>query len=521
MKKTILVLSAIAAVAFFIRVYPHFNQVFTADGVFFMDTDCWYHLRMAEYTAAHYPQVMTWDYYAEYPTGAAPYFRPLLSYLIATIGMIAGLGHPSAGLLHTIGAWLPPVFFLAVIPLVYWLAVLVFKNQFVGYLGAALAAVMPSELLHRSVLGFTDQHILEVIFGLLIIISLVKLEQTKKYIWLLLLGGSLGLMLLTWTGAIIWVGIVVLWLAVSFIIFRPKLFLPIFAFLGIGTFLILFFIFPAAFEAVVRQLKFGIGTEIAEWQPMTVPGMINYFGLACLFALAGLYYAVKDRLSVAFLTFTVFWVVYMGFAQRWTYYTTIPISLLAASGIYRLAGHFNKVNSAIVTAVLLVALSLINNNIFLAKLGPLPITSNWYKASVWLKENTPEPVVGDRAEYSVLTWWNYGNFISCIGHRVPLTNSDMDVYELNSRRPSYKFLVAQTDAEAEQYIAGLNVRYVIIDNAMADYSFQSIVRLALNTGDWQPLQAESEVYRMYNNDVTPYFTLIHREGDVKIFERNQ
>jgi hypothetical protein len=95
----------------------------------------------------------------------------------------------------------------------------------------------------------------------------------------------------------------------------------------------------------------------------------------------------------------------------------------------------------------------------------------------------------------------------------------MNVYALNSPRPSYKFLTAQSDAEAEEYIRDLDVRYVIINDWMPDFEFKSIVALAWQTTEWEPLQENSMVYRLYHDEETAHYRLVHREGTVKVFVR--
>ena len=107
----------------------------------------------------------------------------------------------------------------------------------------------------------------------------------------------------------------------------------------------------------------------------------------------------------------------------------------------------------------------------------------WYASLDWMRKNTPEPL-GDAnayyalykapgepggfvypdSAYGVLSWWDYGYWISLIGRRIPFSNPGT-----SATRGEAKFLMAPDEAAAEQSIKDINIRYIVIDNEIASW----------------------------------------------------
>jgi hypothetical protein len=120
------------------------------------------------------------------------------------------------------------------------------------------------------------------------------------------------------------------------------------------------------------------------------------------------------------------------------------------------------------------------NLICYLKTGPLPEGSanyDWYEALSWIKENTPDPCVDyyvsfprdktyPESAYSVMSWCDYGNWITCIAHRIPVANN------INSKQTNSQvaatFFITSNESEANEIADAFDVRYVVSDFPMAD-----------------------------------------------------
>jgi len=120
--------------------------------------------------------------------------------------------------------------------------------------------------------------------------------------------------------------------------------------------------------------------------------------------------------------------------------------------------------------------------------------NNWYEALTWMKGNTPEPGLDYYAlyeeppfnetankyevynypepAYSVISWWDYGHWITRIGRRIPVANPlGQDgiggPYRENTPGASV-FFIANNEPAANEIADALDVKYVVSDFMMAD-----------------------------------------------------
>jgi len=111
-------------------------------------------------------------------------------------------------------------------------------NRWVGVISAALVAILPGEFLHRSLLGFTDHHVAEVLFSAVCILFLIMAIKrarereisfghllsrdwstiTKPIVYTLLAGVFLGIYLLSWQGGLLFIFIIFAYLVIQFIV---------------------------------------------------------------------------------------------------------------------------------------------------------------------------------------------------------------------------------------------------------------------------------------------------------------
>lgn len=230
-------LAIFAGIALYLRIILPYDQVFSDEWIKFTGIDAYYHMRLVDNIVFNFPNLTSFDPYFLYPNDAGAGGIHFFNWLLAGIIWVIGLGSPTQHTIDVIGAYFPAVLAaLTVIP-VYFIGKALF-NRWVGVLSAALISVMSGEFLGRSILGFTDQHIAEVLFTtttiLFLILALKSARQrqltlsdlkrrdwakaTKPIIYSLLAGFFLAIYLLTWMGALLFTFIIAGYLVIQFII---------------------------------------------------------------------------------------------------------------------------------------------------------------------------------------------------------------------------------------------------------------------------------------------------------------
>jgi dolichyl-diphosphooligosaccharide--protein glycosyltransferase len=173
-------LTAIFAIALYIRAVLPYKSVFLADGtVRFGGNDPWYHMRIVDYILHNYPHTLTYDAFTEFPYGHFQHYGPLYDQAIAFISIVLGLGHPSAHLVNTVGAYFPTVLGALVVIPVYFIGKHL-HNRGTGLLAALIIATLPGQFLSRSLLGFTDHHVAETLFSTATILFLMLALRSAR-----------------------------------------------------------------------------------------------------------------------------------------------------------------------------------------------------------------------------------------------------------------------------------------------------------------------------------------------------
>jgi asparagine N-glycosylation enzyme membrane subunit Stt3 len=140
-------LTLIVGVAVILRSLGQVSSVFFNGQVIFRETDPFYQMRIVENMAHNGLSILRWDYFAQYPNGAAEGYGPVIGWVTNITARIIS-ANPSGYLVDTIAAWLPPVAAGLICIVVYFLGKEVFRSRFVALIGAGLIAIIPSELFH-------------------------------------------------------------------------------------------------------------------------------------------------------------------------------------------------------------------------------------------------------------------------------------------------------------------------------------------------------------------------------------
>jgi len=229
-------LFVVFVVALYLRItLPYANSI-QAGSIIISDFDPYYHLRIGEYTIQHFPYVLAFDPYVDFPNGFWIGWPPLYDFLASAYAMVAmALFHVD----YQVGvATFPAVLgALAILP-VYYITKLVFDWK-AGIVAAALLTVIPANLL-RSMVGNLNHHVAaEVLFpALLLLFFMLALKGQLTFFKVrslafnredkrtLLCAGLAGVfitaLLLTWLGSFLFLGIIVAFAIVQYIIHHVK-----------------------------------------------------------------------------------------------------------------------------------------------------------------------------------------------------------------------------------------------------------------------------------------------------------
>jgi len=246
---------AFFCISMYLRTGPMHDLIFLDGGVVFHGNDPWYHMRLIENLVQHFPHRISFDAYTIFPTGMEVQFSPFFDWLAGFVIWVAGAGHPSVETIETIGAYYPAVLGALVTVPVYFIGRTLF-NRTAGLLAAGLIAIMPGEFFFRSVLGFTDHHVAEVLFSTtLVMFLLLALKSArekgisfhsfnpakcrnmikartwrssikcpdwqslrKPLLFAILAGVMLSVYLLSWVGGILFIFIVFVYLIIQYVV---------------------------------------------------------------------------------------------------------------------------------------------------------------------------------------------------------------------------------------------------------------------------------------------------------------
>jgi len=240
-----LIIAIFIGISFYIRgiiPYERGSQLM-AEGLTFAMDDAVFHMRLVENTIANYPTRIFFDAFTRYPYGNQLHWGALFEQTIATIAIIAGWifdgGAPSQLTINTVGSFYPAVLgTLCVIP-VYFIGKELMGRK-AGIIAAGLTAILPGQFLSRSVLGFTDNHIAEVLFLTIAVMYFVRTLRRSEYLTFenfrngnssvmksgltnaTLTGIFLGLYILNWTAGVFFVVVFGIFIGVQFVIDHLK-----------------------------------------------------------------------------------------------------------------------------------------------------------------------------------------------------------------------------------------------------------------------------------------------------------
>ena len=294
-------------------------------------------MRLVDNVASHFPHLTQFDPYFIFPGGNAVTSLPFFHWIIAVLAWIFGGGHPTQHIIDMIGVYLPAIMgALTVIP-VFFIGKALF-NKWAGVLAAGLVAIFPGEFISRSMLGAADNPVAETLFTTIALAFLIYAIKTasqnqltfshilkrdwkiilKPLICSLFAGIFLGIYLITWQGALLFVFIIALYLIIQFIInhinHKSSDYLCIVSFITFLLALIILLINPYSSDISIAMIiaifiplvLYGISRFLSSkslstfYYPLTLVGIGVIAVVIVYLAAPGLFNSLLDKVKFVF-----------------------------------------------------------------------------------------------------------------------------------------------------------------------------------------------------------------------------
>ncbi len=159
----------LSAFALWIRVLS-MDQMITAAGVDLLGNDPWYNLRQVEQMVANFPSYAWFDAMTHFPHGETIYWGPLFISIISTLAILTGAATRPE--IMVVASWVPPLMAAAMVPVMYGIGAKM-ADWKTGLLSAGFITVVSGAYLYRSLFGFVDHHIAEVLFSTLFVLTYI------------------------------------------------------------------------------------------------------------------------------------------------------------------------------------------------------------------------------------------------------------------------------------------------------------------------------------------------------------
>lgn len=280
--------------------------------------------------------------------------------------------------------------------------------------------------------------------------------------------------------------------------------------------------FPSLYTGIPRLYRHGGGLTIAEAQPFFMmtgqfslyPAYLN-FALTFFFAILAyfiLLYRIINRDMDSFLPLIWGMVLYIALISqnRWAYYygvvcavyTSLVLDvILTRYKFYEhlhnlVTGYRHKISySSIVLCILLIIVVFYPTYTVAYEQSKAsgPLNYAWYESLTWMRNNTPNKDLYEKLyyfsttdthlnnTYGVMSWWDYGHWITAIAHRIPNANPFQQGIGGGSNPGASTFLLSTTEDDAIRISDELGTKYVITDIEMTMGKFHAIVAWAYDS----------------------------------------
>lgn len=248
----------------------------------------------------------------------------------------------------------------------------------------------------------------------------------------------------------------------------------------------------------------GMIGRIGEAEPLLfdmdtfIQVVFSWLGLNILLSLAGAAATInymrnqegrKRSALLFFLAWAVFSILLTLGQSRFLYISTIYMGSLISVLVFYALDFFQealeedgkKVPRALAVAlIVLLVLPTAIDGISFARNTPPAVAGDWYDSLSWLKENSnatsffADPK--ETPEYSVMSWWDYGNWILYLSERPVVANNFQSGVDDAVR--FYLADLAENETEATQIMDARGARYVFTDYSIVYGKLPSLAEWA-------------------------------------------
>jgi asparagine N-glycosylation enzyme membrane subunit Stt3 len=560
----VLILSIGLAILF--RVVLPFGNVFN-DGVQLNTPDGYLMVRYADC----WPDIPKYDYFLDYFEGSRVTIT-VWPTVIAIVARLTGLTNMESA------AVLPPLLFLLTLIPVYVIGRTLF-NKWTAVGAVAIFCLLPGDLLNRTMLGAADYHAWEIflaanVMSLVIlaiynykdVVHCVAYSVSAVVLWLVYWAswpGALWLVFVLGIAFAVWLYVTtkrrVLWILYTAVLVwiagMVFYFMPVKAMFYLNEMIKMFSLNLGATVTEEMSLFFSFGKFDLNTSWL-------YFGVTLYFALIGLgwmvYRYVKERKAVdlVFLIWTLVSLAMMICRRRYDYYFAINAAIVASFVMVAVAQYLsiskaNKIKIAVVV-LMAVCLPLIRADVYISTADTY-MSQGWRDATQFLRaekekydmkqypytmkimgvevfnwvsynvERLDSYYTGDKYNYGVFSWWDYGYWI--------IEESHLPTYCEGSERDLEGSILVATDPErALASLRTLKMRYVVVGQEMLTTKWYPIskgkiapaLEMSVTYGTSLPWgtvrQEDTLVYKLVNAEEVQGFKRVFLSENVTVYE---
>lgn len=459
-KKLLVIIISLISISFLIHSLPFF--IMDKSSYNFYDTDSWYTIRQIELIKQNQP--LNFDLLAEYPQGKSIDWGIFEAYLGYSLSYFS---NNPIDIFNTSG-FISPILLIIFSILIYYFISYLFNKE-VGLYSFILMLFPTGFLMSQSIFGIIDHHLLECIFGTLLLLSLLIFIIKRKIFGLIL---YLFLCILSFLNShetcLIFIGISIIIFTIDCIyqiVINKKYQWLIFIIEIIGVFLI-FIYFNTELLRVIN-LIIGWNEPIAELQSLSIISFINHFGILLLIAeldlLLNKFKKENYSLLIYYLWLITLLLVFLSFKFIRNEIFLFPLIAIIAS-YYLTKFNLNWRKFLVILFIIFSIISTIGVNLtYLKTIEENKGWSNTFQYMNNLQENENSKIV--------LTWWDYGHWVLVAGKQISFTNP----FQVRANQAALIF--TQNKAESLKLIKQYNISYIIVSekdkknfNAMLYYA---------------------------------------------------